>query len=168
MEQDGFAGVHLADRVGRGELDALLGRGRRCGGLRCGHRRAAGDVVGGRHAGDVLGAEQPGEVADGGEVVDAGEEALGAMPGQDGVGEGAVAVLDLGEVLPAGDEERAEGGDGRHLAGQPAELELAGFVDDDEQRLVEAAAGDVPGVDGVLEVGEQAAEDGGEPLELGL
>ena len=45
-------------------------------------------------------------------------------------------------------------------AGQPAELELAGFVDEDEQRLVEAAAGDVPGVDGVFEVGEQAAEHG--------
>ncbi len=46
---------------------------------------------------DVFVAEQPGEVADGGEVVDAGEEALGAMPGQHGVGEGGVAVLDLGQ-----------------------------------------------------------------------
>ena len=105
-------------------------------------------------------AEEPGEVADGGEVVDAGEEALGAMPGQDGVGEAGVAVLDLGEVLPAGDEEGAEGGDGGHFGGQPAELELAGFVDDDEQRFAEPAPGDVPGVDGVLEVGEEPAEDG--------
>ena len=117
-------------------------------------------------AGGLLVAEQGGEVAGGGEVVDAGEEALGAVPGQDGVGEGVVAVVDLGEVLPAGDEERAERGDGGHLGREPSELEVGCFVDDDQQWLVEVAVGDVPGVDRVLEVGEHAAEHGREPFEL--
>jgi len=80
--------------------------------------------------------------------------ALVAVVGQ------AIAQLSLAHTLETAIARIAELLGAEHLA--------VYLLEPEEERLVEAAAGDVPGVDGVFQVGEQAAEDGGEPLELWL
>ena len=74
---------------------------------------------------------------------------------------------DLGLRLPAGHEHPAEPGDGGHLLGEPLQFELAGFVDHDQQQLAQPASGDVPGVDLLAEVTQQATQHGREAGELG-
>ena len=125
-------------------------------------------VSGPRAPGDVLGAGDGVEVAQRCGVVDAGEEHLRSVSAEHGVGERAVAVLDLRERLPARHVVGAEGSDRRHFRREPAEFELAGLVDEEQHRLRQLPPSDVPRVNRVLQLGEQPTEHRRQPLELGL
>ena len=135
VQEDGFLASHLADHVRREQVLALdvFGDG----------LAAPAGVSRPATLGDVLGPGDPGHVVEGGRVVGAAEDDLRAVSTQHRVGEGAVAVGDLGLGLPAGHEHPAEPGDGGHLLGEPLQLELAGFVDHDQQRLAQPPPGDV-------------------------
>ena len=86
----------------------------------------------------LLVADESADVVEGGCVGDAGEDDLGAVVVDDSLGEGAVAGLDLGEVLPDGDELDADAAGGGGDLGEVGEgCDVGGLVDDQQQRFGE-------------------------------
>ena len=121
-------------------------------------------VPGPRFLDGALISDEAADVVEGGGVGDAGEDDFGAVVVDDGLGEGAVAGLDLGEVLPDGDELDPDAASGGGDLGEIGEgCDIGGFVDDQQERLGEAAVGAVGAVvdagDGLFdECGEKGAE----------
>ena len=111
-------------------------------------------------------ADEAAEVVEGGGVGDAGEDDLGSVVVDDGLGEGAVAGLDLGEVLPDGDELDADAAGGGGDLGEVGERgDVGGFVDHEEQWFGEPVGGPIGSVvdpgDGLFDQGgEEGSESG--------
>src|SRR5690606_23005262 len=111
-------------------------------------------------------ADEAAGVVEGGGVGDAGEDDFGSVVVDDGLGEGAVAGLDLGEVLPDGDELDADSAGGGGELGEVGEgSDVGGLINDEQERFGESATGPVgavvdPGDDLFDEGGEQGPEAG--------
>src|SRR5690606_13291535 len=113
----------------------------RCGGERpvpggFGDGLASVGVAGAGFLDGSLIADEAADVVEGGGVGDAGEDDFGAVVVDDGLGEGAVAGLDLGEVLPDGDELDPDAASGGGDLGEIGEgCDIGGFVDHEQERL---------------------------------
>ena len=157
VDEDAGSGVRLSEGGGWCEWS-----------VSCGLRGALSSVRG-SGAGfldGLLVADESADVVEGGGVGDAGKYDFGTVVVDDGLGEGAVAGLDLGEVLPDGDELDADaargGGDLREIWKR---CDVGCFVDDELQRLGEpigrAVGPVVDAGDGLFdERGEERSEPG--------
>ena len=117
-------------------------------------------VAASRFLDGCLVADESADVVEGGGVGDAGEYDLGSVVVDDGLGEGAVAGLDLGEVLPDGDELDADAAGGGGDLGEVGERsDVGGFVDDEQQWLGEPVGG---AVGPVVDPGDGLFDEGGE------
>lgn len=110
--------------------------------------------------GTALLPEESAEVVEGGRVGDAGEDDFGSVVVDDGLGKGAVAGLELGEVLPDGDELDADSSGGGGELGEVGQGGNVGcLVNHEEQGFRKSCFGPVgSAVDGV----DSFFDEGGE------
>jgi hypothetical protein len=80
--------------------------------------------------------DETADVVKGGRVGDSGENDFGAVIVDDGLSEGAVPGLQLGEILPDGDELDTDAAGGGGDLGEVGEgCDVGCFIDHQEQRL---------------------------------
>src|SRR5581483_7139581 len=134
VDEDPLSGPHLAEEVLGGEVAV---RDRLGGGA------AAVGIRGRRVAAYLAFAEELGDVAEGGQVGDAGEDDLGPVVGDDGWrAVAAVDGVDVGHVLEEGDELNPLPGTGGGEGGELAQGRNVGtLVEDEEQWRVERPYG---------------------------
>jgi hypothetical protein len=113
VDEDASAGVGAPEPGGGGErpVSGRFGDTRPAARIQCSRFLDRGFV-----------SDESADVVEGGGVRDAGEDDLGAVVVDDGLGEGAVTGLDLGEVLPDGDELDADAAGGGGELGEGAML----------------------------------------------
>ena len=122
------------------------------------------DVVGFCDFADGFFADEPAHVVQGGGVGDSGEDDLGSVVVDHGLGEGGVHALELGEVLPDGYQLDADTTSrGRQLGEVGERSDVGGLVNDEEEGFSEAGVRMVgPLVDGVDYLFDERGEQGSE------